>query len=301
MSRPSKSIEAAIAALAANHPAKACTVIGLIGRGIGASLSPIMHEHEGRRLGMDYVYHLIDLDRLGLADADLAAVIEAASAAGFSGLNITHPFKQSVLPLLDALAPEAAAIGAVNTVVLQPESKTGHNTDCWGFAESFRRGLGAVALDRVVLFGSGGAGVAVAQALLQLGVRQLKIVDTDQARAQVLAEKLSRQGVDAVASNDPATAVIGASGIVNATPVGMLKYPGTPFDPALLNMRQWVADVVYFPRETPLIAAARALGCDVLPGGGMAVYQAVRAFELFTGAAADGAAMTRTFEAAAMA
>jgi shikimate dehydrogenase len=290
-----------LAALAADRPTAAEIVIGLVGRGIGSSLSPIMHEHEGQRLGLAYAYHLIDLDRLGLPDADLGAVIEAASAAGFSGLNITHPFKQAVVPLLDALAPEAAAIGAVNTVVLQGGDRTGHNTDCWGFAESFRRRLGAVPLDHVVLFGSGGAGVAVAQALLQLGVKRLEIVDPLRERAQALAEKLRRFGMDVVATDKPEAAIITASGVVNATPVGMLKYPGTPFDPALLQAHQWVVDVVYFPRETELITQARAMGCKVLPGGGMAVYQAVRAFELFTGTVPDGAAMAKTFEAAAMA
>lgn len=300
MPLPSESIEASLAALAADRPDTAEIVIGLVGRGIGASLSPIMHEHEGQRLGLAYAYHLIDLDRLGFSDADLGAVIAAAAAAGFSGLNITHPFKQAVVPLLDALAPEAAAIGAVNTVVLHGD-RIGHNTDCWGFAESFRRGLGAVALDRVVLFGSGGAGVAVAQALLQLGVKRLEIVDPMRERAQALADKLARYGTDVVAIENTDAAIKAACGVVNATPVGMLKYPGTPFDPALLRARQWVADVVYFPRETELITRARALGCKVLPGGGMAVYQAVRAFELFTGATADGTAMTKTFEAAAMA
>jgi shikimate dehydrogenase len=98
---------------------------------------------------------------------------------------------------------------------------------------------------------------------------------------------------------DPAAAVRMANGIVNTTPVGMAKYPGTPFDTALLTAEKWVADIIYFPTETELLVAARAIGCRTLPGIGMAIYQAVRAFELFTGRKADRRAMADHFEAAA--
>ena len=141
--------------------------IGLLGRGIGSSRSPIMHEREGARLGLDYAYHLIDFDRLGLEDANLGPVIEEAEALGFSGLNITHPFKQSVLPFLTALSPESAAIGAVNTVVLKDGARIGHNTDSWGFAEGFREGLPDCPRRHVLQLGAGGAGAAVAYALLE--------------------------------------------------------------------------------------------------------------------------------------
>ena len=284
----------------ASIPSPHRVTVGLLGRGITESLSPIMHEEEGRRLGLSYAYHLVDFDQLGLADAQLLEVLDAARRLGFAGCNVTYPFKQSVLPLLDGLSPEAAGIGAVNTVVFANGRSTGHNTDCWGFAESFRLGLGAAPMARVLQIGSGGAGAAVAVALLQLGVGALDIFDTEPERARQLAERLrGRFAADVNAVDDPSAAVSSASGVVNATPVGMDKYPGTPIDPALLDERQWVADVVYFPRETALIQQARARGCRVLPGGGMAVYQAVRAFELFSGVRPDGAAMTATFRRAA--
>lgn len=272
--------------------------IGLVGRGITASLSPLMHMREGQRLGLDYTYHLIDFDRLGLSDAQLPAVLTEARALGFSGLNVTYPFKQAVLPLLDELAPDAAAIGAVNTVVLAAQTM-GHNTDCWGFAESFQRGLQDVARSRVLQLGSGGAGSAVAQALLQGGVGGLAIYDTDGGRAQALAARLrDRLGADAAAVDDVTAAARLADGIVNTTPVGMAKLPGLPLAAACILPRHWVADVVYFPLETELVALARRRGCRVLPGGGMAVYQAVRAFELFTGIKPDAVAMAATFQAA---
>lgn len=280
-------------------PRAGWVTIGLLGRGIGSSLSPLMHEREGQRLGLDYRYHLIDFDRLGLDDAHLPAVLAETRALGFAGLNVTFPFKQAVLPLLDALAPDAAAIGAVNTVVFEPDRSIGHNTDCWGFSESLRLELEGADRSRVLQLGSGGAGAAVSQALLQGGVRRLDIYDTEPERARALAERLRRRfEAEVEAVEDVAAAAGSAAGIVNATPIGMHKYPGTPVDPALIASRHWVADVVYFPLETELIRHARALGCRVMPGGGMAVYQAVRAFELFSGAKPDAAAMTATFEAA---
>jgi shikimate dehydrogenase len=273
--------------------------IGLVGRGIGSSLSPLMHEREGARQGLDYHYYLIDFDQLGLDDSSLPDIVAEARDLGFAGLNVTYPFKQSVLPLLDDLAPDAAAIGAVNTVVFEPARTIGHNTDCWGFAESFRRDLPEVARGRVLQLGSGGAGAAVAQALLQCGVARLDIFDTEPGRAEALAARLrTLLGAAAEAVDDPAAAALLADGIVNATPVGMTKIPGLPLDAGLIEARHWVADVIYFPLETELIRLARQRGCRVLPGGGMAVFQAVRAFELFAGITPDAAAMAEVFRAA---
>ena len=275
-------------------------VVGLVGRSIQASKTPRMHELEGRRMGLDYAYVLTDFDALGLIDADLGAIVETARELGFAGLNVTHPFKQAVLPLLDDLAPEAAAIGAVNTVVFAGGRRTGHNTDSWGFAESFRDGLAGVVMDAVVQFGAGGGGAAVAHAVLSLGAQRLTLCETSLDRATSLATRLTeRFGVPVRGVDDPAEALAGASGLVNATPVGMDKYPGLPFAGELLRPSHWVAEIVYFPAETALLHRARALGCRTLAGSGMAVYQAVKAFELFTGIAPDRRAMTEHFRTAA--
>lgn len=275
-------------------------LIGLVGRGIQASRTPVMHEREGARLGMHYTYVLLDFDRLGLADAMLGTVLEAAARVGFAGVNVTHPFKQSVVAHLTRLSPGAAAIGAVNTVVFRDGEWSGHNTDSWGFAESFRDGMEGCRLGRVVQFGAGGAGAAVAYALMELGVSELAIIDTDPGRAEALAGHLGSRFPGRVrAAADAAGSLAEADGIVNTTPVGMQKYPGTPFPTELLAPRQWVAEIVYFPEETELLRRARALGCRTLAGTGMAVYQAVRAFELFTGVVPDRRAMAGHFEAAA--
>lgn len=275
-------------------------LIGLAGRGIQASRSPAMHEREGARLGIGYSYLLLDFDKLELGDAALSEVVAAARTLGFTGLNVTHPFKQDVMAHLDRLAPEAEAIGAVNTVVFGKDGSVGHNTDSWGFAESFRREMAGSSLDRVVQFGAGGAGAAVAYALMELGVSDLAITDCNEAKAQDLAGRMrERFGARVRAETDVAAAVSTAGGIVNTSPVGMAKYPGIPFDVTLLQARHWVSEVIYFPAETELLRRARALGCRTLSGTGMAVYQAVRAFELFTGRQPDHAAMASHFEAAA--
>ena len=270
---------------------------GLIGSGIQASRSPSLHEREGAEQGLRYIYKIIDIAALGLAPDALPELLTAARRFGFAGLNITHPCKQTVIPLLDTLSPDARALGAVNTVVFENGRAIGHNTDWSGFAESFRRELADVARGRVVQFGAGGAGAAVAHALLTLGVDRLTIIDTDAARAAELAAALGdRFGAGrAVAGADVADAVGAADGIVNTTPLGMVKYPGMPLAASLLHPRLWVADIVYFPLETELLRAARACGCRTMSGGGMAVFQAVGAFRLFAGVEPDAERMLRHF------
>ena len=217
-----------------------------------------MHEREARRLGINYSYLLLDFDRFGFADAAIGDVVAAAQAAGFQGLNVTHPFKQAVVPVLDALSPEARTIGAVNTVVFGGKSREGHNTDCWGFAESFREAMTGAPMDRVAMFGAGGAGAAVAYALMELGVGRLSVIDSEASRALELASRMSVVFGDRVEANpDPVATARGASGIVNTSPVGMAKYPGAPFDTAVLTPEKWVADIIYFPAETELLRAAR--------------------------------------------
>ena len=272
-------------------------LVGLIGTGIQASRSPLLHEQEASALGLRYCYHLIDLAPLGVGAEALPNLFDAAQLLGFAGVNITHPCKQAVLPLLDELSDEAAAIGAVNTVVFTNHKRIGHNTDYWGFAESFRRGLADVPRRRVVLLGAGGAGAAVAFAALKLGVERLAIHDVDNARATCLAEKLARKfGVGrAVAVNHLADEIALADGLIQATPMGMLSHPGLPLPTNLLRTELWIAEIVYFPLETEFLKAVRKLGCRTLDGGGMAVFQAVEAFRLFTGKSPDHERMLRHF------
>lgn len=272
---------------------------GLIGSAIQASRTPALHEREGAEQGLRLIYKLIDLDTLGLDGAALPELLTAAERMGFGGLNITYPCKQAVVPLLHDLSDDARALGAVNTVVLREGRRIGHNTDCSGFAEAFRRGLPDVRRMRVVQLGAGGAGAAVAHALLGEGVRHLAIAEAEPPRAEALVDALNaRFGTGrASACRDLAAQLAAADGLVNCTPVGMAKLPGTPLPVALLRAELWVAEIVYFPLETALLRAARALGCRTLDGGGMAVFQAVGAFRLFTGLEPDATRMLRHFAA----
>ena len=277
--------------------ARQAVLCGLIGHGIQASLTPAMHEREGDEQGLRSQYKLIDLHVLGLGAEALPGLLQAAERMGFTGLSITHPCKQAVIPLLDELSPDAAALGAVNTVLLRDGKRIGHNTDWSGYAEAFRRNMEGVALDRVVQLGAGGAGAAVAHALLTMGVGELSIQDMDPARAQALATSLSeRFGVGrAVACADLPAAMAAADGLVHCTPTGMAAHPGLPLPAELLRPALWVSEIVYFPLETELLRTARALGCRTLSGGGMAVFQAVQAFRLFTGREPEPERMLRHF------
>ncbi|OED00994.1 shikimate dehydrogenase [Rhizobium sp. YK2] len=273
--------------------------VGLIGSGIGRSRTPAMHVHEGRMNGLDYRYDLIDLTELGVGVEALGRLIDKAESDGFVGLNITHPCKQAAIQFVDELSQDGATLGAINTITFANGRRIGHNTDWWGFAEGFRRGLPDAPLSTVALIGAGGAGVAVAHALATMGTRFLHIFDLSASHVAALIEQLEGKHPDCtfVAATDIATALLDADGLAHATPTGTAAHPGVPLDVALLEPRHWVAEIVYFPLETQLLKEATLRGCRVVNGGGMAVYQAVRAFELFTGIAANAERMTRHFGA----
>jgi shikimate dehydrogenase len=272
-------------------------LVGLIGEGIQESLSPALHEEEAKRQGLTLRYRLIDLAQDGRSVADLPRLIESAEAGGFDGLNITHPCKQAVLPLLTELSEEARAIGAVNTVVFRDAKRMGFNTDCSGFTMSFGQKLGDAERRRVVLFGAGGAGAAIAHAAMTLGVDQLFIVDRDQDRAEALARRVAGNHPGRVVASTGQLASVAkrADGLIHATPMGMAAHPGLALDPSLLRPEMWVAEIVYFPLETELLRAARARGCRTIDGGGMMVWQAVGAFEHFTGVKPDATRMEGHF------
>ncbi len=286
----------------AGHGAQANAEVirtGLLGREILASRSPWMHQQEAAAQALLLTYDLFDFTGRGWSDGDMGACLDDLQAAGFAGVNVTHPFKQAVIRHLDALAPSAQSVGAVNCVHFIDGRKIGHNTDVTGFAESVRRGLAGARLQRVVQFGAGGAGSATAQALLGLGVEQLTLVEADAPRATRLADHLRTLAPAAqIITASPADAQLGAAdGVVNATPMGMAAHPGMSFAASLLHEGLWVADIVYFPLETELLRQARLRGCKTLNGKGMAVFQAADAFDIFTGMQADRDRMLTSFDA----
>jgi shikimate dehydrogenase len=240
---------------------------------------------------------LFDFTERGLGDDALSAFLHDLVGQGFSGVNITYPFKQAVIPCLHGLSESATLVGAVNTVAMRDGTMIGHNTDMDGFRDSLANGLPGAAMDRILLLGAGGAGAAVASALLSLGAGIVEISDAELDRAEALVRRLTEllgEGrVKALPIADIATRDI--DGIVNATPMGMAAHPGIPIDASLVEARHWIADIVYFPLETELLRIARMKGCRTLDGSGMVVAQAARAFEIITGCPADQERMKRSF------
>jgi shikimate dehydrogenase len=280
------------------YASRPSVLLGLIGQDIQGSRSPEMHMREGEAQGLRHVYRLIDLTRLGLGVEALPDLLTGVERAGFDGLNITHPCKQAVIPHLTELSDDARALGAVNTVLFRDGRRIGHNTDWSGFAEPFRRKMSDVPVDRVVQVGAGGAGAAVAHAALMLGVKELTVFDIDPKRAESVAANLSRHfgaGRAKAGGGDLPAAIGQADGLINATPIGMDAHPGMPLPAELLRPDLWVAEIIYFPLETELLRRARALGARTIDGGGMAVFQAVAAFRLFTGIEPDSDRMLAHF------
>jgi len=261
-------------------------LLGLIGSPIRSSAAPAMHEAAAAALGLRAHYRLIDVP--GADATGLRKMLDGVRLLGFSGVNVTFPYKEAVVSLLDALSPAAAAIGTVNTVVARDGKLTGHNTDSSGFARAFARVLGSPGAAPVALIGAGGVGRAIGFALVQLGARALHIFDSDAAKANALAARLNALAAGAAGRlnarvcHDVAAALDGAGGVINGTPIGMLPNRDSPVPPQLLRGDMFVADAVYTPLWTPLLTAARAAGCRVMTGRDLCIDQAVDAFRLFT-------------------
>jgi shikimate dehydrogenase len=263
---------------------------GLIGQGILRSLTPAMQEAEGKAHGINLVYDLFDTNKEPFNNMSLLGIVESAQQNGYVGLNITHPYKIEILEHLDGLSDSAEMLGAVNTVIFQNDKRIGHNTDFSGFLSSFRKELKGADTDCILLLGSGGAASAVAFALVECGVRDLLVYDVNHEQALNLVTRMQQsmpnvmirtiKHIDEILSDE-------LNGVVNATPMGMEKYPGSAFPMELLKPELWIADIVYFPLETELLASARITGCRTMSGACMAVFQAAHAFELFTGLSAD--------------
>jgi shikimate dehydrogenase len=279
------------------QPGKGALLCGLIGAGIGRSLSPALQEEEARQHDLRLHYQLIDLEAAGRGADALPGLMDSVRVMGFAGLNITYPCKQAVMPLLDALSDEARNIGAVNTVVREGSRLVGYNTDGSGWSWGFKRALPGADLSSVVLLGAGGAGSACGDAVLRLGTERLVLVDRDAARATELAARLNSQFRGGRVSVHPnvSLALKHATGLIQATPMGMAATPGLAVPPEALRPELWVSEIVYVPLETPLLQAARRAGCRTADGGHMNVGQAAGAFRLFTGLEANAERMDAHF------
>ncbi len=269
-------------------------LLGLIGAPIKSSASPAMHEAAGDALGIRCHYQLIEI--AGADRGELERLLYGVRRLGFSGVNVTFPYKEAVIGLIDELSLGARSVGAVNTIVVREGRLVGYNTDATGFRRAVRPFLESSGHGAVALLGAGGVGKAIAFALAELSVADLRVFDTDSAKVAALATLIgARAKVTPCAS--VAETIEGAVGLVNGTPVGMAPNRDTPAPPELLHAGLFVADAVYSPLWTPLLLSARAAGARVMTGRDLAVHQAADAFELFTGASPSIDVMGAAFDA----
>ncbi len=273
-------------------------LLGLIGANIQGSMSPALFADAFAAADIDGYYHLIDADTL--PGRTLPQLLQSIKAIGFVGANITYPFKQEIIGLLDAVDPEAAQVGAVNTIAIAADGRvTGYNFDRRGWRNSFAATFGENGAKdaTVVQIGAGGAGRAVAYALMDLGVASLILHDLATARADALrSEIVAYYGRSRCRlAGDAEREIAQADGVVNATQVGMKGFPGNPVPIAALKPQHWAADVIYTPMQTAFLKAAAAIGARTLNGAGMCIYQAAEAFRQFTGLTPDVARLQRAF------
>ena len=265
------------------HPGPQATIhLGLIGDNIARSRSPDLHRIAGQIAGIEITY-----DRLIPRElrSEFDAVFEQCRTTGYRGINITYPYKELAAGKVTPCDKLVRDVGAVNTVVFGLGSPVGHNTDLTGFVAAYRGAFGARDPGRVALIGAGGVGKAVAFGLIELGAAAIGIVDRDAARAASLAQMLAaaQPGLEVRVMGDAAEAAVGADGVVNCTPVGMVGYAGTPVPTEVLAGRRWAFDAVYTPVETPFLGDARAAGLECLSGYELFFYQGIHAFRIFTG------------------
>jgi shikimate dehydrogenase len=254
--------------------------LGLIGHGIGRSLSPRLHEILGELTDRPVDYPVLDHDEHFTPQLD--ALLSECVAEGRAGVNVTHPFKESVVALIDA-DPLVAMLGACNTVCFHNGQRVGHNTDCTGLEAALRPILGPQGPGTVSLIGSGGFGRAAAFAVARLGATSLRIFDPVRERAEALAQRVGeRTATHATVADAVGDACTGADGVVNCSPIGMHHHPGNPVPEVHLASVRWVFDAVYIPMQTEFLRAGSRVGALAISGSELFFWQAIHAFEHFT-------------------
>ena len=278
-------------------PERQTFLTGLIGAPIAHSASPAMHEQAAQALGARCQYRLIEV--AGAGRDELRALLDDVRRLGFSGVNVTFPYKEVGGPAcLDDLACKPRMIGAVNTVVVREGRLIGYNTDASGFERAIGQFSAASPGGAVVaLIGAGGVmqGYRLRARRARLQLRSMYSTPIEPKPDTLAAQLRSRQNLRVADSVEDA--LRGATGLINATPLGMLPSRATPVPDTLLHRGLWVADAVYFPLWTPLLLAAKAGGTAVMTGRELAICQAADAFELFTGLKPSVIEMGNAFDA----
>lgn len=265
-------------------------VVGVIGWPVRHSLSPPMQNAALAEMGLNWVYVPFEVPAEQVPQA-----VGAVRALGMVGINVTVPHKEAVARLVDELDPAAAVLGSVNTVVNRGGRLVGYSTDGMGFVRSVQEAKESLAAKRVALIGAGGSARAVAHAVVGEGPQSLCVINRTFARAQELAELVRGMGVPVTALplDEAEDAVRDAQVVIDTTPVGMHPHaddaPVVP--PTWLHEGQCVCDLVYRPRDTVLLRAARERGARTVEGAGMLVHQGAIALELWSGRPAPVAVM----------
>jgi shikimate dehydrogenase len=253
---------------------------GVMGYPVMHSRSPKLHNYWLAKYGLTGTYV-----PLAIKAEHLRAALRALPALGFSGCNLTIPHKEAALEIVDRIDPPARRIGAVNCVVVAADgSLMGQNHDAFGYIESVREAQPAWRADAgpIVVIGAGGGARAVLVSLIDQGAREIRLVNRTPARAKALAGELGGP-ITALGWEQREVALKGAAMLVNATNQGMVGEP--PLDLALdaLPVSALVSDIIYIPRETALLAAARKRGNATVNGLGMLLHQARPAFQAWFG------------------
>lgn len=272
--------------------------LGLIGDNIGRSRAPLLHRIAGRQNGIVVQYDRLVPKEIG---EDFDTVLASCAGRGYRGINVTYPYKERAFAKVSVEDPLVRAIGAVNTVLFEPDGPLGHNTDYTGFMAAYRVVRGAAAPGVCCLIGTGGVGRALAFALVALEAEEIRLVDRDAFKAQALAEELQALGraTRVVALTDALCAAKGAEGLLNGTPVGMVGHCGTPLPAAAMGGSGWVFDAVYTPVDTQFLTDAAEAGLSVISGYELFISQGVHAWAHFAGLPLDEAALRAALTAEA--
>jgi len=262
--------------------------LGLIGDNITRSRSPLLHSLAGEQNGMVIQYdRLIPKDM----DEDFDTIFDLCASRGYRGINVTYPYKERAAKKVRISDPLVSAMGAVNTVLFEEDGPRGYNTDYSGFISAYRGVRGDAAPGPCCLIGTGGVGRAMAFALSALGTEELRLVDYNIAKAESLAQDLRGAGTQSriVVSGDAVAASEGAQGLLNATPVGMVGYGGTPLSGSAMSGAEWAFDAVYTPVDTPFMLDATDAGLTIISGYELFFFQGVHAWKHFSGKPLDEA------------
>jgi len=257
-------------------------LIGIIGNPVGHSLSPLIHNNLFALLDLNYVYLAFDVEHELLVDA-----VHGLAALGAKGFNVTVPYKEKIMPLLDYVEKSAKIIGAVNTVLVEKGRIMGYNTDVAGFKRSIQEAGFSTDGKMVTVLGAGGAARAVIIGLIELGAREVNIINRNEKRTQAIIDYYKANGISNIKNisvKDSFDAIRQSDLIVNATSIGMKGYlPNeTPIPPDYFAAGMWVCDLVYNPLETIFLSEAKKRGCNTINGLHMLVHQGADAFKIWT-------------------